>query len=309
MTIDQLRILVRVVQAGNFTRAAEVMGVRKSYVSRVIASLEAELGVKLIDRSTRANRLTDVGRQVYDRALAVEGAVEETRLIAQNAKGEPSGTLRLTAGVEFGQIAVNGWIADYLTRYAAMTVEVEYTSRVIDLVHEGFDLAIRIGALSESALIARRLGEIAYGLFACPRYLAARGTPRDPSDLAAHTLIQFTGGRHGSWHLDRGGEAAVTVDGPARLRANDSFAIRDMALASLGIGRLPLLLAVDWVEAGRLVPVLPDWSLPSAPVQAVYPENRYLSPKVRAFIDLALDAYPVRSAESRRRVAACFPKG
>lgn len=299
-----MRILVKVVQAGNFTRAAGLLGVRKSYVSRVIAGLEAELGVRLIDRSTRAQRLTDVGAQVYGRALTIEEALAETHQAAQEARGEPLGTLRLTAGPEFGQIAVTGWIARYLARFAAMRVDVDYTARVVDLVHEGIDLAIRIGEMSESRLIARKLGEIDYGLFACPRYLASAPAVDLPQDLAAHALIVFSGGRRSDqWSLTRGGQT-VQVDVAARLRTNNSFALRDAVLAGLGIGRLPLMLAAEPVAAGRLVPVLADWRPPGAPVYAVYPDNRYLAPKVRAFIDLALEAFPAEAEASRRAIAA-----
>lgn len=302
MTLDQLRILVKVVQCGSFTRAAEVLGTQKSYVSRVIAQLEAELGVKLLERTTRTLSVTETGREVVERAIGILGAVEDTVRVTQHARGEPRGKLRLTCGVEFGLIAVGGWIDEYLERHPVVSVEAEYTSRVLDLVHEGFDLAIRLGTLEESRLVARTLGELEYGLFAGPAYLARHGAPATPEELSGHALVMFSGGslRRG-WQLQQGdGSTAQRVDGPARLRVNNSFAVRDAVVRGLGIGLLPLVVAREALAAGALLRVLPGWSTPKVPVHAVYPSNRYLSPKVRAFIDLALERLPAELAEARR---------
>jgi LysR family transcriptional regulator, regulator for bpeEF and oprC len=183
-------------------------------------------------------------------------------------------------------------------------------------VHEGFDLSIRIGTLPESRLVARLLGEIEYGLFACPRYLAREGHPQEPEQLQAHSLVMFSGGaQRKGWQLLPPGPPDLPnlpegnqhemhkVDGPARLRVNNSFVVRDALLRSLGIGQLPLLIAAQGLTAGRLVPVLPDWKPPSVPVHAVYPSNRYLSPNVRAFIDLAVARFPSDS-EAARGVAS-----
>lgn len=308
MTLEQLRILVKVVQAGSFTRAADALGVQKSYVSRVVAQLEAGLGVKLLERTTRTLSVTETGREVFERALGILGAVDDTARLVQQAQGEPRGQLRLTCGVEFGLLAVGGWVDEYLALWPQVTAEVEYTSRVLDLVHEGFDLAIRVGTPAESRLVARPLGQLDYGLFACPRYLARQGRPASPDDLGGHDLVMFTGGgqRRGWQLLPEGGHErdALRVTQPARLRVNNSFAVRDALLRSLGIGALPLLIAAEPVAAGRLVPVLPAWRPPSVPVHALYPSNRYLSPKVRAFVDLAVARFPSAAGEARRQTAA-----
>jgi DNA-binding transcriptional LysR family regulator len=307
MTLEQLRILVKVVQSGSFTRAAELLGTQKSHVSRVVAQLEAELGAKLLERTTRTLSVTEVGREVFERAVGIATAVDDTVRLVQNVQGEPRGALRLTCGVEFGMLAVSGWIDEYLAAHPLVTAEVEYTSRVIDLVHEGFDLAIRVGALPASRLVARPLGRIEYALFACPQYLQRQGTPKAPDALRDHSLVMFSGAtQRRGWQLvpEGGSEAdAVRVDGPARLRVNNSFAVRDALLRSLGIGQLPLLIAAEPVAAGRLLPVLPRWQPPAVPVHAVYPSNRYLSPKVRAFIDLALARFPGENAIARRAAA------
>ena len=173
---------------------------------------------------------------------------------------------------------------------------------MLDLVHEGFDLAIRVGPIGESRLMARPIGQIDYGLFACPRYLARHGAPATLEELQQHSLITFAGGgpRRG-WQLTRAGEAeAVKVDAPSRLRVNNSFAVRDALLRSLGIGHLPLLIANSAVAQRRLVPVLPDWRPVPAPVHALYPSTRYLSPKVRVFIDLAIERLPASNELARK---------
>lgn len=310
MTLEQLRILVKVVQAGSFTRAAELLGTQKSYVSRVVAQLEAELGGKLIERTTRTLSVTETGQAVVERAIGILAAVEDTSRLVQQVQGEPRGLLRLTCGVEFGMLAVSAWVDEFLSRHAGVSADVEYTSRVLDLVHEGFDLSIRVGELPDSRLVARSLGQLDYALFACPRYLAQRGVPSSPEALREHALVMFSGGtQRRGWRLLPEGAAeaqAVRIDGPARLRVNNSFAVRDALLKSLGIGQLPLLIAAEPLAAGRLVLVLPSWRLPSMPVHAVYPSQRYLSPKVRAFIDLALERFPHDNEEARAVVAeAC----
>lgn len=311
MTLEQLKILVKVVQAGSFTKAADLLGNQKSYVSRVVTQLEAELGVKLLARTTRTLSLTEAGREVYERAVGILAAVDDTVRIAQRTQGEPKGQLRLTCGVELGSIAVGGWIEEYLDTYPSVTVEAEYTSRVLDLVHEGFDLAIRVGQIGESRLMARPIGQIEYGLFACPRYLASRGAPQTLDDLQHHSLITYLGGvtRRG-WQLTRVDDPEVVkVEVRSRLRVNNSFAMRDAMLRGLGLGNLPLLIAREAVARKRLVPVLTEWRPLPAPVHALYPSNRYLSPKVRAFIDLAVERFPASNAIARKTTErACAPR-
>lgn len=296
MTLEQLRILVKVVQSGSFTKAADLLGTRKSYVSRVVAQLEAELGAKLLERTTRTLSVTELGREVFERAVGILGAADDTLRLVQSSQGEPRGLLRLTCGVEFGMLAVGGWIEAYLTSFPMATADVEYTSRVLDLVHEGFDLAIRVGPVQESRLVARLLGRLEYGLFACPRYIERHGMPQEIADLGKHSLVMFSAGSHRKgWQLlpaGAGEREAVRIDGPARLRVNNSFAVREALLRSLGIGLLPMAIAAEAVQARRLQPVLPPWRPAPVPVHAVYPSQRYLSPKVRAFVDLALERFP-----------------
>lgn len=309
MTLEQLRILVRVAQEGSFTRAADSLGTQKSHASRVISQLEEELGLKLFARSTRRLSITEAGQTVIERAIGILGAVDETLAIAQQARREPHGVLRLTCGVEFGIAVVNRWVQTYLERYPSVTVDADFTGRVLDIVHEGFDLAIRIGPLDDSRLASRPLGVLRYGLFASGAYLRQLGTPAAPESLAGHALLAFSAGQSRRvWTLrhEDGRELTLKVLGLARLRVNNALAVRDAAAHGMGIAMLPQLIAQPAVDDGHLVRVLPAWSGPEVPVHAVFPGNRYLTPKVRAFVDLAVDEMTTvpGSAAKRSRTRA-----
>jgi LysR family transcriptional regulator for bpeEF and oprC len=296
MELSALTALVKVVQAGSFTRAAEAMHTQKAHLSRVVTNLERELGVRLLERTTRSLSLTEVGREIFERAVGILGAVEDAERVAQRMLAEPRGVLKLTCGVEFGTIAVSRWIDAYLQRYPQVGVEADFTGRIVDIVHEGFDLAIRVGELPDSRLAARRLGELRYGLFASPDYLARRGIPGSPEDLPRHDLLVFTAGSHRvGWRLARGSESR-RVEAPARLRINNSFAVRDAAIQGLGIAQLPMVVADMALASTELTRVLPEWHPPAVPVHALFPSNRYLTPKVRAFIDHAVHAFPAEAA-------------
>ncbi len=298
MDLTTLQAFVKVVQTGSFTRAADALATQKAHLSRQVSQLERELGVRLLERTTRSLSLTEIGREFFERALGILASVEDAQRAVQKAQGEPRGTLRLTCGVEFGMIAVSGWINSCLERHPQVRVDADFTGRVVDIVHEGFDLAIRVGPLADSSLAARRLGELRYGLFASPGYLARRAGPAQPADLMAHEVLAFAGGSHqATWHLLRDGQA-TRVELQPRLKANNVFAVRDAALCGLGVAQLPGIVAAPAVDAGQLQPVLPEWSPPPVPVHAVFASARYLTPKVRAFIDLAADAMRAHGAGS-----------
>lgn len=291
MELATLQAFVTVVQAGSFTRAADLMETQKARLSRVVSQLERELSVRLLERSTRSLSLTEAGREFFERAHAILASVDDARQAMQRIRGEPQGTLRLTCGVEFGLIAVSAWIADYLAAFPEVQVEADYSNRVVDIVHEGYDLAIRVGPLSDSSLAARRLGQLDYGLYASAAYLRRHAAPDDPKALAAHPLVVYGGAApQGQWLLMRGGETMRLKLQP-RLRVNTSMAAREAILHGLGIGLLPRRVAEPAVGSARLERVLPAWTVPHVPVHAVFASARYLAPKVRAFIDLAVASF------------------
>jgi len=290
MDLSSLRAFVKVVQTGSFTRAADALSTQKAYVSRVVTHLERDLGVRLLERTTRSLSLTEIGREVYERAVSILTAVEDTRRAVQKVQAEPRGTLKLTCGVEFGMIAVSRWIGAYLQRYPSVRVDADLTGRIVDIVHEGFDIAIRVGTLADSTLAARRLGDLTYGVYASPGYLARRGSPDIPDDLARHDVLAFAGGSYqATWTLHQA-DQVLRVELQPRLKANNVFAVRDAAIAGLGVAQLPTVVAAPTVQAGELQRILAEWSPPSVPVHAVFASARYLTPKVRAFIDLGVDA-------------------
>ncbi len=291
MELHELNAFVKVVQAGSFTAAADNLGTHKAHVSRVITQFESKLGVRLLERTTRSLSLTEVGREMFERAVGILGAVDEAQRAAQQTLAEPRGVLKLTCGVEFGMISVTRWIAGYLQRYSHVQVQADFTGRLVDLVHEGFDLAIRIGHLPDSSLAARKLGDMQYGLYASPAYLARRGAPATPDELSGHDLLAFSGGAQPQhWRL-RNTAQEVTVDLAPRLSVNNSFAVKQAVQQGLGIAQLPVVVAQDQLDAGALVPVLPQWRPPDVPVHALFPSARYLTPKVRSFIDHAVEVF------------------
>jgi DNA-binding transcriptional LysR family regulator len=288
MDFAQLQAFVKVVQAGSFTAAAELLETDKARLSRQVAALERELGTRLLERSTRSLRLTESGREVLQRAQGILGAGDELRQFTRALQAEPQGTLRLSCNTDFALVAANRWISGYLARWPRVNVDVEFSARQVDLVHEGFDLALRVGTLDDSRLAARRLGELRYGLYASPAYLARAGTPTDPAGLASHALLMFrTGSGRAAWSL--------LPPGDGRVLAGSVTLLLQAALDGHGIARLPLAVAAQ-TAPGTLQRVLPGWTPVPAAVHAVYPSSRYLAPKVRAFIDHALAHFEPPSA-------------
>lgn len=292
MDLVSLDVFVKVVQAGSFTAAAAALGTDKARLSRMVSALERELGTRLLERTTRALRLTESGRGVLERAQGILRASDDLRQFELALQAEPQGLLRLTCSSDFALVAANRWIAAFLQRWPRVELEAEFTSRRADLIHENIDLALRIGALDDSRLVARRLGALRYGLYASPAYIARNGAPEDLQQLAQqHALLMFTtGSGRSGWALRPAGAAGPEqrIDGTARLRSGSNTLLLESCSAGLGIARLPRALGEPAVAAGRLQPVLPGWEAKPAPVSAVFPSNRLLSPTVRAFIDLAL---------------------
>lgn len=288
--IAELRALVAVVERGSFTAAADRLDTDKAHVSRIISRLEKRLGTRLLQRSTRRLSVTEVGREVYERASGILAALAETEASVDRSKSAPTGTLKITAGTEFGMLAVNGWIADYLKTFPDMRVEAEFTNRVTDIIHEGFDVAIRVGTLENSELTARRLGEVQYGLFASSAYIENRSAPETPNDLSAHDLIMFADAKAPFWSLVKDRDVAK-IAAPPRYRVNNNLAAMQMAIEGLGITLVPQLMAEPNVACGALQTVLEDWGRIPVPVHAVFASSRYMTPKVRAFVDLAAEGF------------------
>lgn len=280
MIVDANAILVfaKVAEVGSFVRASRELGIPTSTVSRRVAQLEERLGVRLLHRTTRSLSLTDEGRIYFAHAARVAAEVEEAERAVTRMQDEPRGRLRVTLPLNFGFLARA--LAAYMQRFPEVQMEVVGTDRVVDLVQEGFDVAVRAGALADSTLVARKLGELESYVVASPSFLARAGEPEAPRDLGAMDCVIFGVGQLARWRLVRGDED-VTVDVRARLVANDFDLLEEAVRAGLGVALLPAFRCAD----GRLRRVLPDWRSPAVPIHAVYPSTRHLSPKVKTFLD------------------------
>jgi DNA-binding transcriptional LysR family regulator len=287
-----MRAFVRAVELGSFSRAAAEEGVKVSTVSRYVTALEADLGAALFNRSTRRLHLTEVGTTFYDRAVRILAEVEDARLAATALNVLPQGLLRINMPGAFGRRHVVPHLPDFLAAYPAIQVDATLTDETVDLIASGADVAVRIGALMDSTLMAKRLAPQRRLLVAAPGYLAERRPVAAPNELEDHDCLQFALQPKPAWYfLPRDAPAGepleVAVRG--RLRANDSEALLEAALAGLGIALLPTWLTGAAIMAGRLIPLLPDWEALIAPgperaIWGVYPPKKVVSPKVRAFL-------------------------
>jgi DNA-binding transcriptional LysR family regulator len=280
-------VLVRVVQAGSFRAAAERLGMPKTTVSRKVSELEAQLGVQLLLRTTRKLSLTDAGLAFVEEAEAAIARLEAAQEAVTELQREPRGRLRITTAVSIGELFLAPVLSQFLEAFPSVEVVLLLSDRIVDLVEERFDVAIRAGHLRDSSLIARRIGSASDRVVASPDYLTRHGTPQRPSDLSSHACLRFS--RSGmevrsSWPFGTGARSSeVTVSG--RLVSDDFVVLRTAAEQGLGIARLPGLLAHEAIQAGRLVPLLDDQATPPTPVQLVLPKGTRLPASTRAFID------------------------
>ncbi len=284
--IGQIHLFVRVVEAGGFTAAARELGVPKSTVSRQIARLEDRLGVRLLERTTRALRTTEVGQAFYERCGRIVGDLAEAEAAVTQAQVVPQGTLRVSAPLTFGYLFLGDLVAAFMVAYPDVQVEVHLSDRKVDLIEEGYDLAIRAGTLSDSSMIARRLGSAESVLCASPAYLEAHGTPATPDDLKHHACLLYEYQSPSSWRV---GDVTVPVSG--RLVSNNGDILRAAAVAGLGIVNAPRFIVARELVEGRLVSILQEHLRQNAGIWAIYPHNRHLSAKVRAFVDFAVDYF------------------
>lgn len=285
----EMSVFVAAVDAGNFSAAARLLGITPSAVSKQISRLETRLGARLLNRSTRRTSLTDVGREFYERSRTILADIDDAERAVGNASDEPRGTLRVTASISFGQRQIVPLVPEFVSRFPDVRVDVMFSDRVIDVVEEGIDLAVRVSAPADSALIARRLVPDRRIVCATPDYLAAHGTPETPEDLASHNALVYSTVYSDTWRFDGPpGPAAVRVS--SNFAANSGEAIRDLALRGAGIARLATFLVGPDITAGRLVELLPDWHDPQENIiHAVYPSRRLVPPATRAFVDFLVE--------------------
>jgi len=281
-----IQAFVAVVESGSFARAAERLDRSVSAVSRDVAELERHLDARLLNRTTRRLSLTEAGRAFHERAVQLLADLEEAEQSASEGGVTPRGTLKLTCPITYGERVLAPVIAAFVARYPEVRVDIDQADRIVDLVDEGFDLAVRIGAIKSQLLVARRIGTTAVVCCASPAYLARHGTPHAPEDLAKHACLtyEFSPTRN-QWRFlgPDGNERVVRIGGP--MHANNGRMLAALAAEGAGIVNETDFNAAPELESGRLVPILAGWSQPSIPIHAAYPSRRHLSAKVRAFVD------------------------
>ncbi len=290
--LTEMEAFVTIVDQGGFTDAARKLGLSKSAVSKHISALEGRLGARLLNRTTRRISPTEIGLAYYDRAKTVLSNAAEADDMVTAMQGAPRGELRISAPVSFGVTHLTPAISDFLQRYADLSVHLVLDDRFVELVAEGFDMAIRIGELADSSLMVRKLAEAKVVLVASPAYLERAGTPQSLDDLANHCLLHYSNRASGNaWRFrtKSGSERVVRVGG--RLTANNGDSLVKAAEAGIGIIASPSFIAADALRAGRLVPLLTTETLPLLGIHAIYPPGRFPQPKLRAFIDFLAERF------------------
>lgn len=282
--IDSLRFFVRVVETNNFSRAARMEGVGQSTISKHIAGLEARLGTQLLRRTSRGLSLTAAGEAYYARALDLLARYDE--LDRPHGHGELAGHLRVALPAAFGRLHVLPRLASFLAAHPNLTVDTFVSDRFVNLVEDGIDLAIRIGRLADSSLVARRIGSAETALVAGAGLIAAHGMPATPADLGSLPSIGFLiGDAVRPWSFSGAGELVPA----ATFRTNDAEQVRTAVLDGLGLAQAPVWLFRDELESGRIVRLLPAYDPPPVPIHAVTPSGRVQSPGVRSLVDHIAD--------------------
>lgn len=286
MDLNHVSAFVRVVQDGSFTAAARALGLPKSSVSRSVAQLEQDLGVRLLHRTTRKIHLTDAGMTFHNRVSRALADIDEATSATADLQRELRGPIRISAPLDLGVWAIASIVARFVRRHPGIQIEVRLSSRVVDLVAEGFDLAVRAARVRDETLIARRAASLALRLYASPRYVARRGAPAKVVDLESHDGIALrTDGGILPWHLTSGDGAEVTIEPKTGVSADDIAFLKKAALAGAGIALLPEYIVSREEMAGKLVRVLPDWRMGPSPIHVVYPSARYVPQRVVVFRD------------------------
>jgi DNA-binding transcriptional LysR family regulator len=285
-TLALFQTFIRVVEAGSFTAVATERNTSQPTISRQIATLEEHLGCLLFQRTTRSLTMTDDGRVFYEHARRTIEAAAEAESVVGRRRGRPSGKLRISSSVVFGRLHIIPRLPRFMARYPDIDVDLLMNDGFSDLVEEGIDLSIRVGVITDTSLIARRIGTTRRTLVATPDYLARRGVPKTPDDLQHHDCIVYSRLATGeNWNFT-GPDGPITMPITGRFHVNNTEGVRAAILEGLGIGYVPVWHFADReIESGKLTVLLKDFEPPAQPISAVYPSRRFLALKVRVMID------------------------
>lgn len=289
--LNEILVFMAVVDEGSFIAGGRAMGLTRSAAGKAVNRLEDRLGVRLLNRTTRALNLTDEGRVFYDRGLQILAAVDDAESSVVGHPGTPRGLLRLTVPDAFGRLVVLPLLGKYLQAWPDVQIEVSFTDRPADIVEEGFDLAVRVGeAPPDTRLVSRVIANYKAVLCASPSYINERGEPMNVDELAGHDCLLFCSrNRRQSWRFLGSDGTWAKAHGRSRLRLDSGEAIRDAAVAGLGIAFLPDFLVAEDLAVGRLKRLLPLLEAGNVKIVTIYPTRRFLEPRVRRFIDLMVE--------------------
>jgi len=295
-TLDGIKTVIAVVETGSFTAASERLGMSKALVSKYIGEVEDSLGVRLLNRSTRRLALTEAGQRYYDSALPLLEEFEEMVDSVTGEQSSPRGLLRISVPVTFGEMSLAPLIPKFLNQYPDIGVDLQLSDKMIDMLEEGIDVVIRIGSVDDSSLIAKHIQTLPLVLCASPEYIKSHGRPKLPEELAQHQCIvdsNFRIGKH--WPIICPNNITTSVEVNSRIMANSPRAVKEIALAGGGIGMIPRFIVQDSLDDGRLEEILPTYRTLEFGLFAIYPHRRYLSRKVRCFIDFLVAEFAEHS--------------
>lgn len=287
--LSAMRTFRTVVETGGFSAAARRLGLSKAAVSKQVAELEAHFGTALLQRTTRRLNATDAGRRYFENCVRLLDELNEIEAEVRSSQAEPSGRLRVSAPINFGNAVLGPVICAIAQRYPKLEIQVELNDRFVDLIEEGFDVALRIRTnLPDSSLIARRISRITRSVCAAPSYLKRMGTPKSPEELKDHTCLIYTLSTSPYDWKFLSGNKSVTVRVAGGIQSNNGQFLTSFLHAGMGIGFLPDFTVGDDIRAGRLKPILENYQTEAHDLYLVYPANRHQSPKLRAFMDMAV---------------------
>jgi len=289
--LNAMAIFAHVVESGGFSAAARELGISKSAVSKQVSQLEHRLNARLLNRTTRSLSLTEIGREFHERCLRIVAEAEEAELAVNNLQDAPRGTLRINLPMNFALQHITPYLPDFMKRYPELKIDMDLDDRVIDLIEEGYDMAIRIARLPDSSHIARKLAPFCVSVCATPEYWDTHGRPTHPKDLAKHNCLQYkylAGGNE--WYF-RSPKENFSVKIKGSVKANNGSALHMIVAGGLGVGMIPTFEVGENLKSGKLEAVLEEWMIRDLAIYAIYPQTRHLSTKVRVFIDFLIEHF------------------
>lgn len=290
--LEGISIFVKVVEAGSFTQAANDLGHSVSFISKQVSRLEQRLGVRLLNRSTRSLSLTDIGRAYYEKTQPLLLEAHQAELSVHALQDQPAGHLKISVPLSFGQSHLIKFINQFSQRYPEIKLEVNFSSRLVDLAGEGFDVVVRIGESKDSNLVCRRFTQFKMLTLASPNYLKQFGQPQHPSELAQHRTIKYLYQQIPvTWEYQDPQSGLINIDLPHQLKTNNLLMVLESATSATGIARIPDFLCQSHLETGELVPILSDYERPPQGIYAVFQHRHFLTAKVRLFVDLLIQQF------------------